>query len=395
MLITNGKVFYDGELHETDLLIDNSKILAIGENLNGDQVLDVKGNIILPGLIDSHVHFCEPGDEHKEDWYTGSCAAAAGGVTTVLDMPNTRPPVLTEEVLTLKRQRAKKSIINYGFHFGSSGYNIDEIEKVENVASTSVYFDEHYDVMAIKAVDLLENIFLSSNMITCHANGEYVKTAMKLTNDMSSDAYLCSISTKNEIDEIKREGAKILIEVTPHHLFLKRDHEQMLKHFALVHPNLNYTMDHEALWQAINEDLVTTIASAHTPHTIEEKHSNNPPHGVPGVETMLPLLLNAVNERIINLAKVVELTSTNPAKTFNIKNKGEISEGFDADLVIIDLNHIKEVTNEDMHYKCGWTPYNGMSLKGWPVITIVNGNIVYYDGEIYDQFRGKEIEYTK
>jgi dihydroorotase len=392
LLITNCKVLIADELEDRSILIEDGLIKEIGEDLSAEQVFNAKGCIVIPGVIDSHVHFREPGYEHKEDFFTGSCAAAAGGVTTVLDMPNNNPPTLTQESLDLKRKLAQKSIVNYGFHFGSTNYNLDEIKKIRNVASTKVFLGEATGKLIVTDDKILEAIFMASKLVTCHAEGNTVKKAVSVHNETLTPLYLCHISTKGEIEIISKSRGKIYVEVAPHNLFLTKDYEDMLKGFALVNPRLGYRSDQELLWKAINSGMVSTIASDHAPHTAEEKTGSNPPPGIPGVETMLPLLLNAVSERKLTLQKMVELVSTNPAKIFRLNNKGLIKEGYDADLTVVDMRLIKTVKDENMHSKCGWTPYNGMSLRGWPVATIVGGNIVY-DGAIHSEHRGREVDY--
>lgn len=396
LLITNCRVFIDGELEDKSILIEDGLIKEIGENLSAERIFDAKQAIVLPGVIDSHVHFREPGYENKEDFLTGSKAAAAGGVTTVLDMPNNNPPILTVESLDLKRKLAKKSIVNYGFHFGSSNYSVTEIGKAGNVASTKVFLDESTSTEKLTITDdkILEQIFEDSKLVTCHAEGANIGRAIGMHKETLTPLYLCHINSKDAIEQIIAGNSRVYVEVAPHHLFLTREYEDMLGSFAFVKPRLGYRTDVEFLWKAINSGIVSTIASDHAPHTVEEKEGNNPPYGLPGVETMLPLLLNAVNERRFSLAQLVQLTSTNPAKIFKIKGKGLIAEGYDADLTIVNMEMIKTVTNENMHSKCGWTPYKGMSLRGWPVATIVSGNIVY-DGTIHTEFTGKEVEFTK
>jgi len=392
LLIANCKAFIDGGLEETNILAEDGVIKGIGDNLDASRIFDAKGCTVIPGVIDSHVHFREPGYEQKEDFYTGSCAAAAGGVTTVLDMPNTNPPTLTHESLELKRKLARKSIVNYGFHFGSSNYNVEEIKTARNVASTKVFLND--STLAVTDIKALEAIFAASKLVTCHADEKTAAKALKLSDRTMTPLCMCHVNSKEYVKLLEKRAAagKLYVEVAPHHLFLTRDYEDMLKGFVHVKPGLGYRGDIEALWQAVNSGIVSTIASDHAPHTIEEKNSKNPPPGMPGVETMLPLLLNAVNEKKLTLKRMVELVSTNPARIFGLKNKGLIREGYDADLTVVDMRLIKKVKNANMHSKCGWTPYNGMSLWGWPVATIVNGNIAY-DGTIHNDFTGKEVEY--
>jgi len=393
LLIKNAKIFTKGILINKNIFIENQKIRKItNQNLKADKVIDAKNKIILPGLIDSHVHFREPGLTHKEDFLTGSKAAAAGGITTFLDMPNTKPPTITLERLEEKRRLAKKSIVNYGFHFGSTADNIEEIKKVKNVASVKIYMDVTTGELIIKNDDVLKKIFQIPITKTIHAENEQILKAIELGKDYSR-LYFCHVSSKQELDYIiKNKTSNIFIEVTPHHLFLTEQEKEKHKGFAEMKPSLKTKEDQIALWECIKNNQVDTIATDHAPHTKDEKMQINYPYGVPGCETMLPLLLNAVNDGLLTIKKLVQLCCENPVKIFKIKEKGFIEEGFDADLTIVDMNLEKEVNTDDLMTKCKWSPFNGLTLKGWPVMTIVNGNIVFDNGNI-NHVRGKEVGY--
>lgn len=393
LLIKNAKIFTKGILINKNIFIENQKIRKItNQNLQADKVIDAKNRIVLPGLIDSHVHFREPGLTQKEDFLTGSKAAAAGGITTFLDMPNTNPPTTTIERLEEKRRLAKKSVVNYGFHFGSTKDNIEEIKKAENIASVKVYMDITTGELIINDENTLKKIFQIPITKTIHAENERILKAIEFGRDYSR-LYFCHVSSKQELDNIiKNKTSNIFIEVTPHHLFLTEQEKEKHKGFADMKPGLKKKDDQIALWEAIKNNFVDTIATDHAPHTKDEKMQINYPFGVPGCETMLPLLLNAVNDKLLTLKKLVQLCCENPAKIFKIKRKGFIQEGFDADLTIIDINLEKEVRNEELQTKCKWSPFNGFRLKGWPVMTIVNGNIVFDNGNI-NHVRGKEVEY--
>jgi len=392
LLLKGGKVFTEGKLVKKDLLIEDGKIVKIGA-ADSDEVIDVSDKIILPGLIDPHVHMREPGLEHKEDFFTGSMSAAAGGVTTFLDMPNTIPPTFTVADLEKKRQLAKKSVVNYGFHFGSNGKNIDEIKKAENIASVKVYLDATTGNLMIEDPETIEKIFSAAKTVAVHADGEMVERSIELAKKKDIKLYLCHISSVREIGYIKQNKNKNLFaEVTPHHLFLTDEDKN---DFTRVKPVLKTIHDVEALWDAIDDGLINTIGTDHAPHTIDEKEdSEKPSSGVPGLETMLPLLLNKVNERKIKLAKVIELCCENPAKIFGIKNKGKIKKGYDADLTVVDMELEKEVVNDKLFTKCKWSPFVGMKLKGWPVMTIVNGEVVFDDGKVNSDIKGKEVEFS-
>ena len=397
LLIKNGKVYQNGTLIKKNIFIKKDKITKLtNQELKADNVIDAKNKIIIPGLIDSHVHFREPGLTQKEDFLTGSMAAAAGGITTILDMPNTLPPTTNLQRFDEKRRLAKKSIVNYGFHFGSTNDNIAEIEKVKGIAAVKVYMESTTGDLMVDNEHALKNIFSSSKTVAVHAENENIIKALELIQHGNNHLHFCHISSKEELHYAKKEKIKnkVSVEVTPHHLFLTASSLNELQSFAEMKPHLKTKEDQKALWEGIHNGKVDSIATDHAPHTKEEKLDPNYPYGVPGCETMLPLLLNAVNEKKLTLKKLVQLCCENPAKIFKIKNKGFIKEGFDVDLTIIDLNLEKEVKNNDLFTKCKWSPFDGWKLKGWPVATIVNGNIVFNNGKI-NNVVAKEVSYNE
>lgn len=413
---------------ELDVHIEDGVISKIGKG-SEKETIDCTGLTLMPGLIDGHVHFREPGGEKKEDWLTGSRAAVKGGITTVLDMPNNNPPVIDEKSLGLKRERAKKSVVNYGFHFGATAENLSLMKTLKGIAGVKIYFGSSTGDLLVDNPDDVERIFKEVNkLFLIHAEDEQfiqgkthdfkdlndplihtdirapqaaikaVGGILKLIEETKAHVHLCHVSTKGELDLIadaKTKGLAVTCEVSPHHLFLNSDEYHQQGNWVKMNPPLRSEEDRLSLWKGIKNGTVDTIATDHAPHTKEEKHRAywEVPAGVPGVETMLPLLLNEVNKGVIDLQRVTELVCENPAKIFKIKNKGRIEEGHDADLTLIDMQFEKEIMNEDLETKCGWTPFVGKNLIGWPVTTIVGGNIVYNSLEINEQFKGKEIEY--
>ncbi len=349
-------------------------------------------------MIDCHVHFREPGLTHKEDFLTGSMAAAKGGVTTILDMPNTIPPTTTLEALEEKRKLAMKSIVNYGFNFGAAADNISDTKKVKNIAAVKLYMDYTTGDLKVDDFEAVSEILKASKITIIHAEDINIKTAVGIfiKNKIKNKLHVAHVSSAKELEYAKSNKIKnqITVEVTPHHLFMNEKDLQSLGAFAEMKPRLKTEADQKALWLGIRNGIVDIIASDHAPHLIEEKEMANYPFGVPGVETTLPLLLDALNRNIISLPRIIQLCCENPAKIFKIKNKGFLKEGYDADVVIVDLGTRPSCRNEDLLTKCKWSPYEGKILKGWPVTTIVNGNVVYDNGEVFD-VKGKEIEYLK
>ncbi len=395
ILLKGGRSYTGGRLKHLDILISAGKIQSMGEDIKptNEKVIDCVGQIILPGLIDAHVHMREPGLTQKEDFSTGSAAAAAGGVTTFLDMPNTRPPTLTAKDLTEKRSLASyKSHVNYGFHFGSSESNIEEIKKAQGVASTKVFMNESTGQMKIDDDQKLGQIFAASRMVMAHAEAEMMSKAATLSKKTGKKLHIAHVSTKEEVAWLEdNKTDNITCEVTPHHLFLQADEGNPL---MWVKPTLKTKEDNSALLKAVNSGLIDTLGSDHAPHLISEKLEKTT-YGLPGVETLLPLMLDAVNKKKTTLETVVRLCCENPAKIFGIKNKGFIREGYDADVVVVDMECEQTVDEKKLHSKCGWSPYTGWKLAGWPTTTIVGGAIVFADGKVDTSARGREISFIK
>ncbi len=419
MLLKGGFVHTPEGFIRADILVRGEFIEAIAPHLTGESVLDCSGLYVIPGLIDAHVHFREPGATHKEDFYTGSRAAAAGGVTTVLDMPNNIPPTTTEERLAAKRRLAAKSIVNYGFY----GLGCRESKgtlpgvagsKVYLGSSTGNYLTDDLGVFA----DILQQavrpvvVHAEQEQLIRHfseknaGTGHYhlmrdnlcaltgVAEAVVMAEYFGKKLHLAHVSTKEEIAFLQRHKTKdITCEVAPHHLFLTE--QFFVQHGALgkMNPPLRFREDQQALWQGIRNGLVDIIATDHAPHTKEEKEQDNVPCGVPGVQTMLALLLDAVYEGKLTLLDVVRLTSANPSRIFGIQRRGLLLPGWYADICVVDTGKEEIITNEQQFSKCGWTPFAGKKVRGWPVTTMVNGTVVYHNGKFPAEKKGKEVVY--
>jgi len=377
-LLKNCRILKNGKLIKTNILIKGKKIAKITSFYpRADSVFDIKNNIVLPGVIDPHVHFREPGLTHKEDFLTGGIAAAMGGITTVMDMPNTKPPTITVKELEHKRSLSKKCAVNCYLHFGASKDNLKEIKKAKNITSVKVFMDITTGNMKVDDKTLF-NVLKYAPITTVHAEDEKVLTAMTLAKKAKAKLYLCHISNESEINTIRHNKTKdIFVEVTPHHLFM---HDKKSHKHATMKPALRTKKDQDALWQAIDEGLVDTIGTDHAPHLLSEKAKGA--YGVPGLETLVPLLLDAVNKKKLTLDKLVELTSVNPAKIFRLGKKGKIAVGYDADLTIVDMDLKQKVHTDKLFTKCKWSPWDGKTLKGWPIMTLVAGRVMYSTGNI-------------
>jgi len=380
ILLKGAQVVFPDKVEIKDILIEAGKISKIAENINvsADNEYVLEDKFILPGIIDPHVHFRTPGYEYKEDWVTATKAALAGGVTTVFDMPNTKPHTTTLEALNQKRDIVRtKSLINYKFFFGATLDNLEEIEKIENdpdvvglklymATSTGDLILEHW----AKLEALMENLFSENKFIVAvHAEDETLivensqaysgdntpevhslirnnevaynasKKAVHMAKKYNGRVHLCHISTHEEVQlMMKYPEPNITCEATPHHLFFTIDEYAKQGNKVKVNPPIRSEHDRKVLWDGIKSKAIDMIATDHAPHLIEEKTGDykDVPSGVPGVETMLPLMLNAVNNGELSISDIVMLMSANPARIFNIENKGEIKEGFDADITIVE-----------------------------------------------------------
>ena len=398
MLLKNCRVLYHGEEDIKDILVEKGKITKIYrcsevEELDIDEIIDMDGNWVLPGVIDVHTHMRDPGLSYKEDFETGSKACAKGGVTTFIDMPNTVPNTTTKEILDAKESNSKnRSYVDYGFHFGGSKLdNSEEIRKVrDRVASTKIFLNMSTGDMLVEEEKVLENLFKESKIISVHAEEEMVDKAIDLARKFRKPLYLCHLSKKSEVEKLraaKKEGLKIYGEVAPHHLFLD---SSMANSLLIMKPELKSKEDNDALWLGIEDGTIDTIGTDHAPHTLEEKNSKTT-YGIPGVENSLEMMLKELNKKI-DMKTLQKVMSENPAKIFWIAGKGKIEVGYDADLVVVDLNNKEIIKNEDVISKCAWTPYSGIVGGGKVLLTMVRGHIVY-DGKNFIEKIGEGVNY--
>lgn len=396
MLIKNCRVIIDGEEKIIDILVENGKIVSMEEEISAEtaNVIDAEGNYVIPGVIDPHVHMRDPGLTHKEDFTTGSMACVKGGITLFFDMPNTVPNTITKEALAEKKQmHAGKSYADYAFWFGGSkADNHQEVAEVQNqVIATKVFMNVSTGNMLVEDDTVLENIFKASKLVGVHAEGDMVKKAIELSEKCDVPVYLCHLSTKEEVEyvrEAKAKGLKVYGEVTPHHLFLNVEDVER-NPLLRMKPELKTKEDNEALWEGILDGTIDTIGTDHAPHRIEEKKEKLT-FGIPGAENSLEMMLKAVRCEKISLEKLTEIMSRNTAEIFGIKNKGRLAAGYDADLVIVDMNTTEVISGEEVISKCGWTPYEGFEKGGKILTTIVRGNVVYNDGKFINKI-GKEV----
>ncbi|WP_295158056.1 dihydroorotase family protein [uncultured Brachyspira sp.] len=409
MIIKNAKIANSEKI--VSIIIEDEKIENIDYENNFEKylfnnkmhnIIDADYNYVLAGIIDPHTHMRDPGLTHKEDFNSGSKACVRGGITVFLDMPNTIPNTISKENLFAKKSMMiGKSYADYGFHFGGSkADNSDDIKSIINdAASTKIFFNASTGNMLVEDDNILEKLFEASKIVTVHAEDKMADKAIKIAKNTNTPLYLCHLSLESEIDSLKKakdSGMIIYGEAAPHHLFLntedvnKNDRNKML---LRMKPELREKSDNKALWNAILDGTIDTIATDHAPHLISEKLEKLI-FGIPSAEHSLELMLKKVNDNTIDLKLLTNIMSKNTAQIFGIKNKGLLKENYDADLVIINLNDNSVIEEKDIITKSGWSPYIGFKRGGKVLTTIVRGNIVYDKGKFTNNFIGKEITYS-
>ncbi|MFC7097073.1 dihydroorotase [Halobaculum marinum] len=408
-LFTNATLA-DGRVR--DVLVEGETIARVADagtvaETDADEVVDCDGAHLLPGAIDAHVHFREPGFAHKEDWHTGSRSAAAGGVTTVVDQPNTEPPTVTGAAVDQKADLAAKSLVDFGINGGvTADWDPDSLFERPIFALGEVFLADSTGDMGIEAdlfADAVARAASEDTVVTVHAEdadlfdestrerddadawsafrtaeaeAAAVERALEVGADSAAAIHIAHTSTPEGVDAASDAGATC--EVTPHHLFLSRDDLDELGTFGRMNPPLRSAERREAVFERVADGTVDIVATDHAPHTRAEKDASiwDAPSGVPGVETMLPLLLNEVREGTLTLERVRDLVAANPARIFDVAGKGRVAEGTDADLVLVDLDDARQIRGDDLHSKCEWTPFEGRTGV-FPTLTLVRGHVAY------------------
>ena len=426
-MIVRNATLPDGRVR--DVRIDGETIAEVGEGLETDgDVLEADGKRLLPGMIDAHVHFREPGFSHKETWTTGSRSAAAGGVTTVFDQPNTDPPTVDGRSFEEKAELAGASAVDYGINGGvTEDWDPDELLSKPIAALGEVFLADSTGDMGIEAdlfeeaveratdagvtvtvhaedADLFDESVLPrgpedageegtdsraatarddadawSAYRTAEAEAEAVERACSVAEEVGAEIHIAHTSTPEGVD--RATGAGMTCEVTPHHLFLSREDLEDLGTLGRMNPPLRSEARREALFERLADGTVDVVATDHAPHTRDEKDAGiwEAPSGVPGVETALPLLLEEARRGTIGYERVRDVTAANVAEIFDLPRKGRIEAGRDADLVLVDPEESVQIRGEKLHSKCGWTPFEGRQAV-FPELTMVRGTVVYHDG---------------
>jgi dihydroorotase (multifunctional complex type) len=416
MLIRHGIAVLESGPHALDIRVHAGKIVERAENLVPDaneEVIDATGRLILPGFIDSHVHFRDPGGTQKEDFYTGTLAALAGGVTTILDMPNTQPPTDSKANLEAKAAlAAPKAVVDYGFYFGATDNNSEEAASVSSqVAALKLYMGSSTGSLLVTEFSPLYRHFTTfpqHKPLVIHAEDEQalryfgttgthnhnqarppltaqiaLSRALAIAEKTGRTLHVAHTTTQRElelIEEARQKGVHVTCEVTPLHLFLTEDDQQRLGNFGKVNPPLRNKLDQQALWRHFAS--IDTIGTDHAPHTREDKNQpyEKAPSGMPGVQTMLPLMLTAALAGRIELKDMVQRCVTNPARIFGLATKGALETGKDADIVLVNPAEEYTIADEQMLSKCGWTPFAGTKVKGRIERVFVRGTLAYDQG---------------
>ncbi|MBM85236.1 MAG: dihydroorotase [Rhodospirillaceae bacterium] len=435
LVIRNGQVMMPCGLVEAEIGVRGGKVVSLGAlgRAVARETFDAAGLTVLPGVIDTQVHFREPGLENKEDIAHGTKAAIKGGVTAIFEMPNTSPLTLDEATLNQKLNIASRTAwCDYAFFMGGNHENahlLAELERLPGCAGVKIFMGSSTGTLLAKDDEVIMAVLANgTRRVSVHAEDEDrlverqpiaidadgpvahphwrdVESAVKATKRLVKLARLAGrrvhvlhISSADEMDILAEHKDLVTVEVTLNHLTLVApDCYERLGAFAQMNPPVRDERHLEGLWAAIQNGVVDVFGSDHAPHTTEEKQRPYPasPSGIPGVQTSLPLLLDHMNKGRLSLERLVDLTSAGPQRIFGIAGKGRIAVGYDADFAIVDLAAKRTITNKWIASKCGWTPYDGMAVTGWPIATVVRGMVVMRDDVILGEPEGEAVRFIE
>lgn len=432
LILKNGIVFLPQGRTSIDVGIKDGKIVEIGNCVDANKTIDCTNLFIFPGLIDTQCHFREPGGEHKETIQTGTMAAALGGIVGIFEMPNTNPLTTTPEALDHKISRGiDTAYTDFAYYFGGTYQNSHNLSKWENLdavcgikifmgASTGNLLsatDEEVEavvsngqrVIAVHAEDeflMNENkktILKDSNDVGMHCKWRDVNSSLNATKRVvglakkhNRHVHVLHITTSDEMDFLRKNKDTATVEVLPNHLTLNApDCYEQLGTLAQQNPPIREKHHQDALWKAIEDGTVDIVASDHAPHTLDEKSGTYPntPSGTPGVQTLLPIMLDHASNGKLSYERLVDLMAYGPIRVHKIKNKCSITKNYDADFTIVDPKKTHIITNEEQASKSAWTPYDGKKITGMPVMTIIRGNIVMREGELLKKIIAQPIEF--
>lgn len=430
-LITGAHCILPTGEADVDVLIEDDKIAAIDPPLairaKIDETIQAAGLHLLPGVVDDQVHFRDPGLTHKEDLDTATRACAKGGVTSFLEMPNTRPTTTTVERLQEKLSlAAAKCHVNYGFYIGATAGNVRELQSAQRTPGIKIFIGSSTGDLLVDEQEALERIFAETTLPICaHCEDEATirANAAKFTGELQladhsriRDEAAAVIATRRAIDLAFRHGRRfhvlhvstaaevpllkdhrrlITAEACPHHLLFQIDDYARLGARVQMNPSIKTAADNAGLWEALLDGTIQVLATDHAPHTLEEKSQPYPqsPSGLPAVENSLALMLDQVHRGRCTLSQVAGWMCDAPARVWDLVGKGRIAEGYDADLVLVDLHKSATIRDEEQLTKCRWSPWHGVTLTGWPVRTWVMGRTVFANDKVDDAVLGREIAF--
>ena len=433
LVVRGGRCFTPGGLADVDVGVREGRIAFLGalSPEQGGTVIDAVGLTVLPGLIDTQVHFREPGHEHKEDLSTGTAAAVAGGIATVFEMPNTRPATTTAGALQDKLRRAAgRTWCDHAFFVGATAENIDtlgELEAMPGCCGVKVFMGSSTGDLLLAGEEELDRVFANGRRrIAIHAEDETMlqarrgiveggaavsqhpvwrneETALTATRRAVETAqrrrrpiHILHVTTAEEIAFLGQNKRLVTVEVTPQHLTLNAPEcYEELGTRAQMNPPIRSARHRAGLWRGVADGTVDVIGSDHAPHTLQEKSGVYPatPSGMPGVQTMVLLMLDHVHHGRLSLARMVDLLAAGPARIYGIVGKGRLAVGYDADFTLVDMQKKHVISDEEMRSKSGWTPFCDREVVGFPVTTIVRGNMVMRESELIGSPCGKAVEF--
>jgi dihydroorotase len=434
LLIKGGTIVSHDGVWEGDLGMRDGKFARLGviDRSRAGAVFEARGLHVLPGVIDSQVHFREPGAEHKEDLETGGRSAVLGGVTAVFDMPNTSPPTVDAEALADKVRRATGRMhCDFAFYAGATSgaiADIPELERLPGSAGMKIFMGSSTGSLLVDDQGALEEImarisrraafhcedetrlreragFREEGVPASHSEWRDATAAVLATERLLALArragrrvHVLHVSTAEEIELLSRHKDIATVELTPQHLtFAAPETYQRLGAKAQMNPPIRDRRQREALWEGLRQGVADVLGTDHAPHTLKEKARVYPasPSGMPGVQTFVPIMLDHVNAGRLTLQRFVDLTSLGPQRVFGLAGKGRIARGYDADLTIVDLTKEQVITDDWIASRCGWTPYAGRKVTGWPEATVVRGRMAMAGGEVLGSPEGAPVRFLE
>ena len=431
LVLANGTVVNHDGVGPRDIGVREGRIAEIGDlsAASAGERIDCRGLHILPGVIDSQVHFREPGLEHKEDLGTGSRAAVLGGVTAVFEMPNTNPPTTTAQALADKLARAKGRMhCDYAFWVGGTHDNVadlSELERLPGAVGVKVFMGSSTGTLLVPDdAGVLAILKTIRRRAAFHSEDEdrlnerkplrvpgdptshpvwrdevaalrCTERLVRLAREARAQVHVLHVSTREEMDFLATAKDVASCEATPNHLTLSADDYPRLGTKLQMNPPIRGIEHRDAIWRGLAQGVVDVLGSDHAPHTLEEKAKPYPdsPSGMTGVQTLVPVMLDHVNARRLSLQRFVDLTSAGPARLFGVVGKGRIAAGYDADFTIVDMKRSETIRDSRIASRCGWTPFDGKTVSGWPVGTIVRGQKVMWEGELTAASTGEAVRF--